>query len=119
MATADQAWLDGLKVGDEVVVEHGSYYANPELTKVLRRTPSGRIITAGAEFNPNGWARQQDVYGRRSRLRQPTPQLREKVERLSLVGTLSSVKWDQQPLEVLRAVAAACGLRKEPAAALP
>lgn len=45
--------LAGVKVGDQLFVKSG-HYDKGNIVKVDRVTPSGRVITASGDFNPNG-----------------------------------------------------------------
>jgi hypothetical protein len=106
----DQEWLAGLKEGDEVAVTWSSFCGVPELGTVTQRLPSGRLEvktpTRGPlTFNPNG--RERTSYDRPVYLDQPTPELRDDIERECLRNRLRAIRWQEQPLAVLRRVAEA------------
>ncbi len=97
-----QAWLDALKAGDEVAyaIDYGKRY---DVTTVLRRTKTGRIVTANHEFNSDGHYRGSG-YNSPGRLKRLTPEIRDEVKRRQLVQFLGPFGWRDLPTKTLREI---------------
>lgn len=112
----NQAWLDGLKPGDKVIMDSRHAF---DVVEVLRRTKTGRIVVrvgkGEREFNANGRMRTSDQYTWGG-LEPVTQAALDRIERANLVYRLDSVKWGKLTLDQLRAVAALLDAEAERAA---
>lgn len=101
----NQEWLDSLKPGDEVAIQHVGFDTWYEFGRVVdRRTPT-LIIVGGLRANNKG----KEIGTSRPRyLVEPTDELKreaeEKRERRALIQLLRAVTWHSLPLEALREV---------------
>jgi hypothetical protein len=109
MADKREGWLAELKVGDEVGVTWGWAVPTYHLTKVLRITPTGRLVVSlngrEATFNERGCSSGNGSIA----LSQVTPEFREKIERRELLRNVGRVRWNTLPIATLRAVLDAIG----------
>ncbi|MDD5010209.1 MAG: hypothetical protein PHC68_17630 [Syntrophorhabdaceae bacterium] len=107
-----QDWLDGLKPGDEVAVVdwHFGRVYSIEYTKVLRKTPGGKVILPphwpGGEtrmFRKTGCS--TDV-GYLTCIVPQSQELTDWMEKTRTVSMLKSMDWDKMPIENLRQIMA-------------
>jgi len=98
-------WLDGLKAGDEVIIECRTHGIRKE--KVLKRTPTKVIVTSWVvgelRFDRFGSEKASDPWHCRS-LRPVTQGELDKIETQTLLRRIAGVKWNALPLRNLRAV---------------
>lgn len=73
---------------------------------VERRTPSGRIVVGGVEFNPDGWERRRARISDKSRLLESTPERLDKIRARALRLRLSKTNWSALDLARLEQIAA-------------
>lgn len=97
-----QAWLDGLKPGDEVAFR-GSWRYPATIATVVKRTPSGRIYAGTKQFNPDGRVRDPHSY---YRLQRVTQDIIDEIELERLRNWIACVKWRDVPLAKLKAIKA-------------
>ena len=94
----DQEWLDGLKVGDEVVILGDRDY----ISKVERFTKTLIITTGGRKFRKNGTSPGSWYSGI---LAEPTKERVDKIRQTRLANFLrQQVKWEELSLEKLREI---------------
>lgn len=101
-----QAWLDGLKPGDEIAFQQGGPGQAYEIVTVVSRTPTGRINAGRYTFTPQG-----DYFGKwtvytPSRCLPVTDEVRQKVEHRQLLTFISRTNFNQLDLDQLRRVQA-------------
>lgn len=105
-----QAWLNGLKSGDDVIIECRTQGVRRE--KVIKRTPTNIIVTSWVHgelrFNQGGHEKTSDPWHHRN-LRPVTQTELDKIEVQSLLRWLAGVKWNALPLATLRKVREAAG----------
>jgi hypothetical protein len=83
-------WLKALKPGDDVGIEDS--YRSRKTAKVVRFTPTGRIVTDSGKFAPDGWEIGASSW-RKSHLIEITDALREEIEHKQLIERLSNQNW--------------------------
>ena len=93
--TVHQAWLDGLKVGDEVAVGN-------RLSKVARLTNTLIVVGGSGRFRKQNGRQYGNHYGQY--LMEPTQEVKERIERYRLRDTLRAADWLIFPLATLRKV---------------
>lgn len=104
--STEQDWLDGLKAGDEVLVERGEALTQFSRQRVARRTPSRLIVLDdGRTFKSNG-AHRGAVYPLPS-LYEPTVEREALMRKLQIARRLHAQKWSTLSLATLERVTAA------------
>jgi len=98
-----QIWLDSLKEGDEVA--YRCVYGNREyrITKVTKRTPTGRIVCDGITWKSDGRVLKFS-YSSPGELVKITEEIRNKVLKYTLVCRFHNVLWNNVPLDTLVAM---------------
>lgn len=93
----EQAWRDGLKAGDEVLMINGTMHG-PTIEKVERVTATQVLIGPSRYSKRNGNAVGQ--YSRFSRrwIRQPTDKDRADCYERKIRARVASIQWDKVPL---------------------
>lgn len=104
MSSEHQAWLDGLKVGDEVaVMGFGIGCSVGRLLMVTRITKTLIVIDGRSKFRKrDGYTFGQGYSG--SSLVEPTQDRRDEIEHYLLYRTLQAAVWRDLPLTTLRKV---------------
>lgn len=103
MENEREAWLKGLKVGDEVAIVTQSGFRRT--VKIERITPTGRIKTDyGYEFDTEGHERGASDYWSRGRIVPYSKEIQEGLERRTLANGMSRVRWDSLSLAKLREI---------------
>lgn len=103
----EKAWLEGLKEGDQVAMNVGSYgYPNYKIATITKITPTRIIKTDdGRVFNSNGRERgSTSKWGRNVSIEPVTATLFEKIERNHLITKLSRMKLEELPTELLQKI---------------
>lgn len=98
-----QLWLDSLKEGDEVA--YRTMWGNGEyrITKVTKRTPTGRIVCGGITWKSDGWS-MGTSYSSPGELVKVTEKIRHDVLKSHLVERFRNAKWHNVPLDTLVAM---------------
>lgn len=98
----EREWLAALKTGDAVAVTH--HYGTPTLTKVTHATAT-QVHVNGSKFCRKDGRVIGDNWSRSS-LHEPTAEIRAQIEERRLRNRLAEVKWQNLPLEQVKAVLA-------------
>lgn len=86
-AAKEREWLDGLKVGDQVVI---NWSFSHSLQTVTHCTPT-EIHVGGTKYRrKSGFV----VGHSRGSISMPTPEIVESIEKESLVGRVANMRWD-------------------------
>jgi hypothetical protein len=88
-----EEWLEGLQVGDSVIVDNGSRYLNYRVDTIKKITPTRRFTLThyNQVFNNDGRERgvsDQRAWGNVARIIPVTKELLEKIERDRLLGEI-------------------------------
>lgn len=100
--TREREWLAALKAGDAVAVSH--HYGTPTLTKVTHATAT-QVHVNGSKFRRKDGRVVGDNWSRAS-LCEPTAEIRQQIEARGLRNRLAEVKWQNLPLEQVKAILA-------------
>lgn len=100
--TECQAWLDSLKVGDEVAHEYSRYYV-PKIGRIESITPTRIFKIDGDSWNRNGIIRGDSRIGP---IEPVTQAIHDKIETENCHRVIDQVKWKEVPLPKLRQIRA-------------
>lgn len=98
-----QIWLDSLKEGDEVAYRTAWGNGEYRITKVTKRTPTGRIVCGTITWRSNGWS-MGTSYSSPGELVKITEEIRNKVLKYTLVCRFHNILWNNVPLDTLVAI---------------
>lgn len=100
-----QTWIDGLKAGDEVIIEDRVQGVRKE--KVIKRTPTKQVVVSWFKseirFSPFGVEKSNDPWHHKN-LRPVTQHELDAIEKQGLLRALAGVIWGRQPLAKLRTI---------------
>ena len=83
-------FIRALKLGDAVGIEDS--YRHKKIERVIRITPTGRIVTDTRKFAPDGWEIGTNPWNR-AHLIEITDALKEEIEHVQLAEKLSNQNW--------------------------
>lgn len=102
---ANREWLDNLKVGDKVAMEHGGYQRYWSILTVVRRTAKQIMCRSGEGPEHKFWAIDGSSVGSRCAIEPVTDKVRAANRRLINIGKLSRIDWSKMSDDHLDAVA--------------
>lgn len=103
-------FLKALKPGDDVGFE--DRYRCKKIAKVIRITPTGRVVTTAGKFAVDGWEIGASSWDK-AHLIEVTDALKEEIEHGQLVDELSHQNWHKKHIttDQLRRI---CAILQEP-----
>ncbi|MEE9597945.1 MAG: hypothetical protein V3V96_14325 [Acidiferrobacterales bacterium] len=101
-----QAWLQGLKVGDLVVVDPGCGGQYEYESRIKRRTKTFLITLAGGKYRIADGRKQLAGLGGfvYPRLIEPTPELLCEIHKHTLTAKFRTHPWNRVSLDILKAI---------------
>jgi hypothetical protein len=97
------AWVNSLKVGDEVYYKSG-HYGDPEIFKVKKITPTQVVIDTRSMNSVRLWKKNGNVVGDgwRITIAPVTDAVREQIYRIDAKRKIDRVQWKEWSLERLQ-----------------
>lgn len=106
----EQEWLDGLKVGDDVIVTSGNWSSRNQISTVERITKTLFVLARCRKFRRcDGRAPGGGYYY--ARIEEPTRERVQEIRRMKLVDHMRACDWGAKSLEILEAVYSIAGVR--------